>query len=550
MTRNLLRTRTLPLFGVLALVMIRGVFPSVAAGNDPKNSTQTPDFGDAGKADDAVRRAILSGPQIPRTIFDVHRQLASLGGTLKTHIVANRGHENPQSGSFSFFQTYSGPMKGGQVEEGELFIGFFAGTAGDVLTVDQSFRNKSLMIELIAWDRTKEVYNFWELRGNGTGSDWHFRGDSRDVLADVAQINVGARPPVFGTGRRCSGCHTLGGPIMKELEPPHNDWWTSERKLNLNGFKLQPGTDPNSPANAAARLFQEAVDASNLSQQVKKGMDRLIGARARRGGDGQTLKQQVRSLFTTMEMNLVTDSLPFKERERAGEPVEIPQAFFVDARLSGKEGSIPVELTLYKRALTEARSRFAPDETRGLVEAFHAFVVPARSHIDNQAIDALIKQGVLDLELVGDVLAVDFTTPVYSRARASLIRFVPETAANAVELRDKMITALRQTPQDPAAKQLLENLTDPARTVEFHRKAALAYLDAVSKARSEPSAIGDWLRIASQRRLEIARAETSLDPLGMILEPGFRVIFPLDSLSPTVGELRLDPATGRAIPGL
>src|SRR5260221_4651890 len=38
-------------------------------------------------------------------------RLEKRGGKLKTHIVANRGHENPGLGSFSFFETYTGPMK-------------------------------------------------------------------------------------------------------------------------------------------------------------------------------------------------------------------------------------------------------------------------------------------------------------------------------------------------------------------------------------------------------------------------------------------------------
>jgi hypothetical protein len=83
--------------------------------------------------------------------------------------------------------------------------------------------------------------------------------------------------------------------------------------------------------------------------------------------------------------------------------------------------------------LQQVGSRFASDETPGLLESHHAFVVPARSYIDNRVIDALITQGVLDNELVADVLAIDFTTPVYSRARASLIAYAPEQARDAGE---------------------------------------------------------------------------------------------------------------------
>ena len=91
-------------------------------------------------------------------------------------------------------------------------------------------------------------------------------------------------------------------------------------------------------------------------------------------------------------------------------------------------------------------SRFAPNETPGLLESHHAFVVPTRSYIDNRIIDALIAQGLLDDELVADVLAIDFTTPVYSRTRASLIAYVPEQARDATDLRTQLVAALQQAP--------------------------------------------------------------------------------------------------------
>lgn len=497
-------------------------------------------------ADDAVKRAILAGPQVPRTIFEVRQRLLKLGGKFDTHIVANRGHDNPEAGSFSFFETYTGPMQGGNVRKGELFIGYFSERQQDTLVVQQSFE-PSLMIELIAWDYTKQCYNFWELIGSGKTSEWHYRGDSNDIQADIAQINVRAAKPAFGSRLRCSGCHTQGGPIMKELDAPNNDWWTAARKLELGTMRLQPGSDPNSPANLAAMLFSEAKDASNLSAQVKTGINRLVAARSRQAQPAQSLKLELRGLFGAMEMNLVSDTLPFKERSRGA--IEIPQGFFVDARLADQQAPIRVNTALYTQALKAAGSRFAPDEASGLQETHHAFLVPARSYIDQQIIGSLVQRGLLDDELVADVLAVDFTTPVYSRARASLIRYAPDQAQNAADLRNKLIASLRKAPADPAAQELLSNLSDPTRTTAFHRSKAIAYLDACRTISTSPSAVLDWVRIASQRRQELIHAETSRNPRGMIVEPGFRVIFPVDNLNSKPGQLRLDPASGLAAPG-
>jgi hypothetical protein len=538
-------------------VVASGFLPAPDVATASSQSAQAQDFGDDGKADDAVRRLLLATPPVPKDIFEIRQRLEAHGGKLRAHLVVNGGHDNPTRTKarrikFMAFETYTNTTPEKILDEDELFVGFFLGEDNDILEVLSGF------VEIIAWDRTKQVYNFWEL----LGTEWHYRGDSNEVLTNIRQINLADANPTFTFVRqsptdqvpvlRCSGCHTLGGPIMKELEAPHNDWWTQARLLNLGPYRLQAGSTATNPAHVAARLFdetKEATDAANLSAQVKKGMDRLLAARANQGGGGQSLQQQLRSLFTTMEINLVSDRLPLQERERQNGVVEIPQAFFVDSRLVGSREAIPVPLARYKEALTQVGSRFAPGETPGLVETHHAFLVPARSYMDNQVIDTLMQQGILDEELVADVLAVDFTTPVFSPARASLMRFVPDKAKDAAELRDQLLAALKAAPPDDrAAQELLTNLTDPTRTAAAHQQAATAYLAACVQAAASLEAVVDWLRVAAQHRHELDTAETASHPTGGgITEPGFRVIFPVYAQDPEAGKFRLDPKTGRAV---
>ena len=553
---SLHRVRGIVLLAGLAMMVASGFLPAPNVMTASSQSTQAQDVGDGGTADDAVRRLLLATPPIPQNIFEIRQRLEAHGGTLRAHLVVNGGHDNPtrtkqDQVKFMAFETYTNTTPGKTLDEDELFLGFFLGEKNDSLEVLSGF------VEIIAWDRTKQVYNFWEL----IGTEWHYRGDSNDVLTNIKQINLADTNPAFTFVRqsptdrapvlRCSGCHTLGGPIMKELEAPHNDWWTQARLLNLGPYRLQAGSSATHPAHVAARLFDgthEATDAANLSTQVKKGMDRLLAARANQGGGGQSVKQQLRSLFTTMESNLVSDRVPLTERERQNGAVEIPQDFFVDSRLVGKRESIIVPLPLYKEALRQVGSRFAPGETPGLVETHHAFLVPVRSYGDNQIIETLMQQGILDEELVADVLAVDFTTPVFSPARASLLRFVPETAKDAAELRDQFLSALKTAPPDDrAAQELLVNLTDPTRTAAAHQQAATAYLAACGQAATSLDAVVDWLRVAAQRRHELATAETARHPQGGITELGFRVIFPVYAHAPEAGEFRLDPTTGRAV---
>jgi hypothetical protein len=137
---------------------------------------------------------------------------------------------------------------------------------------------------------------------------------------------------------------------------------------------------------------------------------------------------------------------------------------------------------------------------------------------------------------------------VYSSQRTSLIRFVPDGVASAAQLRQRLIKALGAAPaSDRAARELLTNLTDPARTADKHRADAAAYLAACAKAATEAASVEGWLRVAAQRREAIENAETARNPQGVITERGFRVIFPVQ-LSPTPKPLRLNATTGRAEP--
>ena len=499
-----------------ALIVTCAVWLCCTSGNSLSSARAAQQvFQGEGTPDDAVTRGILSGEPVPRNINAIRERLRQLGGALRTHIVANGGHEHPvrRDPMFMAFETYEGPISDGRVDEGDLFLGFFLGPRNDTLTISDGF------VELIAWDRQKAVFNFWEL----IGPNWFYRGDSTDVLDNVATLGLGDPNAQFTFTRtspdgkrvlRCSGCHTLGAPIMKELDPPHNDWWRAGQALPLGGFQLSA---------AAAKLFSEATDAANLARQVTRGINRLVASPR----VVTPLRLRLRSLFSTMEMNLASDSTPFRDRQKSGTAVEIPATFFVDSRLSGKLPAVSVDLAAYRAALNQTDSRFPPTGKPDSRETRHAFLVPVRSHIDNRVVDRLIDDGLLDAELVADVLAVDMSMPVYSPARASLIRFVPEKARDVRELREGLIAGLRKAPSDDrAAAELLANLTDPSRMADAHRRAATTYVDTCRRIGTTPAVLSGWLRYADAQRRRIEAADTAQHPTGPITEPGFREVFP------------------------
>jgi hypothetical protein len=48
-----------------------------------------------------------------------------------------------------------------------------------------------------------------------------------------------------------------------------------------------------------------------------------------------------------------------------------------------------------------------------------------KANSDMALTDALVDGGVIDNEFVADVLAIDFTTPFFSRSRCGLLKLVP-----------------------------------------------------------------------------------------------------------------------------
>lgn len=486
---------------------------------------------------DAVSQGILATQTPPPTIFEMRQQIQQWGGKIQTHIVANRGFHNPTEGSFSFFETYQGPLPdGSHVQEHEFYWGFFSERQGKVLIVSQSFE-PGLMIELIAWDRTKQVYNFWELIGTGNVSAWHYRGDSNDILADIDGLYTQAGPPQFGSHLRCSGCHTLGGPIMKELTLPHNDWWLTTDKLVLGDLHLTNKPQSKPTAQLAKHLFAQAQDASNLSTQVQKGMAQLLQARYRQ--KPTDLRRDLRSLFVPMEINLASDPHPVPLNTPT---IDIPAGFFVDPRLAGINTPVRISRAHYTAALHKLGFRFAPEETSGLHDSRHAFLVPLRSEIDNRIVGQLLHWGLLDEELIADILAVDLATPLYSPQRQSLLSHLPTQARDANDLRQQLVVSLKKA-TDPASLRLLQHLEKMNQSV--HRQQAQALLQTCQAVAENPNAVEEWLRLAAQRRQEVSVAPTSLNPRGTILEPGFRVIFPEPTQVPKPAEWRLNPQTCR-----
>ncbi len=462
---------------------------------------------------DILSEVLGALPRCPQNVFQLKDVLASDGLDITPSMVANRGRHNPRFGSFSFFEVATGrsTTMGIDIQPSHLYFGHFTHTSKGVVDLDQTPARGKLMVELIAWDFTKQMYNFYELIGTSSGGVWFYRGDSRDAYADNRLLHLQPNPgrPVFGRNMRCSACHSSGGPIMKELKAPHNDWWTRERPLPFGGNRISDKVN---------EWLEVVVGASEFSDAVKAGIDLLNQSAAMQRFKRQlSLPEQLRPLFCTTEINLVSDIKPLGGMEG---DINVPSEYFVNPILLANGGQpIFVAKADYLAATKQLNFQF-PEIKRA--DADHAWLAPVKGFSDLATIKNLVISGVVDQEFVADVLAVDMRNPMFSKDRCDLLRQIPK--AESVDWLEQFTKNLKKE-NSLSAVQLLENLQNPERTVDYHRSQAQVLLELV--AASLPNQLTQRLIELDQKRISVFSSEISMNPLGQILEPGFRVIFPV-----------------------
>ena len=451
--------------------------------------------------EDLITRVVL--PANPKKPTEFLESLKQAGYPPTFHVVSNRGACNPAKGSFSVF---------GNVGQDLSFGVFVEPSSSGVLELQNEY-NTRLMVEVIAKDKKTGLKNFWELIGDGESSAWHYRGNSLDVLADIQDINIKpTNEPVFGERLRCSGCHTGGDMVMKERFP-YNDWQT-DTPLSQGPWRASRWVN---------KVFGEAESAHHLNTVVEQSLRDYVSVLRQRSPE--TSKQWSRSVLAPLEMNLVSDSVPFRQRREQNSAIAIPAAFFVDPLLSGEQPPVEVPFSVYQRALRSLGSSFAPEESAGLLETQHAFLVPVRSRFDEIRIETLLDQDLWSSEVLSDLLAYDFETAMYSPKRLALLAEFPEHWESAEDLRADLLS------NSAIPHEVWENLMSPGRDRDYHRQRALDFLEERRKESRNLQSVKGWIRLAAQRRLEIQASQTSQNPRGQILEgglgpDGFRRIFP------------------------
>ncbi len=458
---------------------------------------------------DEFFKLIVKTPVCAQNIESVS-ELLNEGFQNRKFLVANRGRNNPKLGSFSVFESFSAKSR---AAEAGIFLGHFTklknANGKPVIDLDQAPDQGKLVIELIAWDTIKGYYNFYELIGQGTFNQWFYRGDSKDILKDNQAIYLNNSPqkPPFGQTLRCSGCHISGGPIMKEMVFPHNDWWIKSRIL----------TFANPQSQSFLQTLRALDTAENLSALVQAGIQKLENSAGYQNIKMSLgVRAQLRPLFCDLEINIESDVGP----SETGLAVQIPSNSIAGPFLGAFKLYVPK--SAYSGLLEKYRMQFPEN---GMPDADHAWLTPVKGYSDLVAIGKLKMSGLVDDKTILDLY---FSAPIgtlMNKERCELLKLVPNT----LDWKTGFLQNL-QNQNSPVAKNLLQKMNNKLLTPSAYQHSMSEWYRQTNLKINKGDMDACFRQLIANRQTVFA-SEISKNPMGQILEPGFRVIFPQPHVS-------------------
>jgi hypothetical protein len=433
----------------------------------------------------------------------------------------------------------------GEVLDSNVFLSVFFDST--------EFPDRPTAIEALGWDSRRGRYNFYKMdRSPDLRFSWKIRGSSvdADLLNPIERRDT------------CLNCHVNGGPVMKEFAFPWNNWHSSKFVASY--------LTTDWPVKNSARLRNLATAEEFETEFIRGAIEqfntrRINAMLLRREDDGNVQvdaqgrakvldgKRLLRHLFVTTEVNFVSsDQLsgmhPLAPHE-PGEPpgvVQIPDSFFLNTNLvagGGTTGYLGLGIS-EARDFSDAAS-LSPDEYKHLINEFEpklagrvgdanfAWFVPGPSQMDNSMVDRLMRRGILTSRFVAAALAIDLEHPIFSSARESLLRFIPDkfqflpTPANSNTdlLTDLVIQNVRAS--NPATgsveDEFLSLLADPDPVMRL-RERVQAYLQRIQTLLGDQTTRQAELTRLFSRAIECRRAVKEHPVLDALDETGDRLL--------------------------
>lgn len=390
-------------------------------------------------------------------------------------------HTNPRCGNQSIRRmvlSFSGTHAGtGLPLDSNIFISVFMTSAGP--TGD---------LEVMGWDETSGTYNYYKTGPNG----WRLRNRSSDLETRSAAV--------LSDG--CLACHVNGGPIMKEFTFPWNHWHSMGTAFVAP--YLQPG-NPQSWRATEGRALKALGGAQVLEEHIASSLQRFAGRlindkRAEAAGTVTIsgLRGLLDSLFQPTELNLGS-SIAISGLDGGGitkrnsNSMTIPDSFFVNvAQMRDIDLPVFAGQPRISKLFTPDSRGLSVEEYEALLNEYNidtpcmpgkdtifAWFGPEPSEFDRRMVQRLRRGGIIDRELIAAALAVDVGTPLFSPARRSLLKHVPEevSAPNASALAEALktkivsnIEAVEEADRSDAEKDFLALLKSGDAVSELNRR--------------------------------------------------------------------------------
>jgi hypothetical protein len=381
--------------------------------------------------------------------------------------------------------------------------------------------------EAIGWSPKRKAFAYYKVEG----TKWVRKGDG----GEVKSMTKGTERPF-----ECITCHSTGAPLMKEL---HDSWgnWTS------TWFSVQQPEGGNA---LFKRMFEKVQRADDLEVGIVSAMHLHSKGRVDRAKKDKALKGVLTQLMCEVgEPSLIGAHSANSDRLGAVSTFSsmLPTAILTNQLLvAPRTGGTGVELGLEQTLGLEvpslgslgqgidstAYSKAVKDNAQKIGgkagDAIFPMSSPEKSYADLDAVQELLRQKLIDNEIVADILMTDFTVSSFSKIRCDLAETMPQTWKTPAELKTEWAKALEGS-KLRGAKGLRtrlgkDDLADHAKKLETFAKACTT--------RPAPDFTKDMLTIISQRRVEFAARYSD------VIESPW--LIPTDKLASKAGAVRLN----------
>lgn len=431
-----------------------------------------------------------SGGACPTTVKAMVDHLTKLNPSGMRVFVVSEDEDHPsRPKGYRFVVSFNGTSG---TQDGDIFLSVLGGP--------EDLGEGSL--EAMGFDPEKKAYVYYRI----TGGRWQREGSGAmvplDSLPGRGEVTMG-----------CQNCHRTGAPLMKEL---HDSWanWHS----TWDAFKKPAASDPMFDIFFSRKAIAddlEPIIISATKAAAEGRVDRAVAAKQ----TGLMLKQ---AMCDVGEPNLI--AVHQKSKFRFGTiatpsdmlpgAILLSQIFAAPATGTGPEKGLEGNLQMTLPDVQNVRSNIAAyvaaakklgisfEPLAGLNDAKFAWLSPEKSHADLAVTMELLARNLIDKDVLADAMMIDFTTPMFSKARCDLASTIPANFADPEELRTTWIANLSNSNLRGAAglKSRLENKDDFA----DHEKTINAYLKACATRSSDAADKfnEDVLTIVAQRRNE------------------------------------------------